>query len=439
MNDISNEQLSAYLDDELSPAARARAQSRLEAEPTLQKALEALRLTASLLSAAPIVPLPRNFTLNPSAYRRRPPWFVRFGAIRIAGAAGMVAALVLIVFGLLFSSSNNAPAYTNSGAVALFTTPTQTDARRDAEQSTVAAESRVTAPSRSPVAPQTGQLPTSTTASQAVGAAPTATDNLSGGQDAQPTLQFPQQSNTQLPIGPGPQQSTPIEVTETNLQGTATVAGFVANTLAPQPTTAKGTGLAGAAAPGIETSQYVPSPPSLLTAETPMLLVTGTATPSATSQAADAVDKSREGPFSTPTRVLPTVRLPGTATAARTVVMATGVVQTTFVAPTRNFFGTSTITPTLPTTPTTTPSVGAAQNMPISPTAVPQAAQVASQTVPPPAPLTATLTAAPTVGEDARASDSGTLNLPARFLILVGVLLLMIFAGLFLMGTRSRA
>lgn len=59
------EDLSAYLDGELTPRERSRLESRLEARAELRAALEELRRTRMVLRSYPRVRAPRNFTLTP--------------------------------------------------------------------------------------------------------------------------------------------------------------------------------------------------------------------------------------------------------------------------------------------------------------------------------------------------------------------------------------
>jgi len=58
-------QLSAYLDGELSVREVNKLESRLDAEPGLQAALEGLRDTKQILSRTPRIKVPHNFTLTP--------------------------------------------------------------------------------------------------------------------------------------------------------------------------------------------------------------------------------------------------------------------------------------------------------------------------------------------------------------------------------------
>jgi len=65
-----DELLSAYLDGQLSEAARARLEQRLAADAELQAELGALRCTVALVRELPPVTPPRHFTLSPAAVER---------------------------------------------------------------------------------------------------------------------------------------------------------------------------------------------------------------------------------------------------------------------------------------------------------------------------------------------------------------------------------
>jgi anti-sigma factor RsiW len=59
------EQLSAYIDGELSPREAQKLQARLEREPGLQRALDELQLVVQSMRGLPQARLPRSFTLSP--------------------------------------------------------------------------------------------------------------------------------------------------------------------------------------------------------------------------------------------------------------------------------------------------------------------------------------------------------------------------------------
>ena len=67
------EQLSAYLDGQLSQSDRTRLEIRIQSDPALASALEELRQTRALLRRTPHRRAPRNFTLTPGMAGIRPP------------------------------------------------------------------------------------------------------------------------------------------------------------------------------------------------------------------------------------------------------------------------------------------------------------------------------------------------------------------------------
>jgi anti-sigma factor RsiW len=67
------EQLSAYLDGQLSQSSRARLEIRIQSDPALASALEELRQTRTILRRTPQRRAPRNFTLTPGMAGIRPP------------------------------------------------------------------------------------------------------------------------------------------------------------------------------------------------------------------------------------------------------------------------------------------------------------------------------------------------------------------------------
>jgi len=64
--------LSAYLDEELSPAERARVEAHLATCEQCRARLEELRQTVVLLRSLPPVPAPRSFAIDPGAVAPRP-------------------------------------------------------------------------------------------------------------------------------------------------------------------------------------------------------------------------------------------------------------------------------------------------------------------------------------------------------------------------------
>ena len=82
------DRLSAYLDNQLSPAEKAGLEARLAGEPGLRSALTDLRVTVRLLRALPTVKPPRSFTLTATQAEavRRPRGLQLFPALRLATA-----------------------------------------------------------------------------------------------------------------------------------------------------------------------------------------------------------------------------------------------------------------------------------------------------------------------------------------------------------------
>ena len=63
--DITDELLSAYLDDQVTPPERTRIEAAVAADGELAWRLESLRQTVALLQALPEIALPRSFALPP--------------------------------------------------------------------------------------------------------------------------------------------------------------------------------------------------------------------------------------------------------------------------------------------------------------------------------------------------------------------------------------
>lgn len=96
------EDLSAFLDGELSPNRAARLEERVKSEPALQEALEGLRRTVKLVKSIPEVPTPRDFTLTPAMAgvreSRRP-----YPLLRLATVLATLAFVSLVGVDALFS------------------------------------------------------------------------------------------------------------------------------------------------------------------------------------------------------------------------------------------------------------------------------------------------------------------------------------------------
>jgi hypothetical protein len=91
--------LSDYLDGQLSPKNRLRLEARLKTDASLRLALEELRRTRVILSNAPRLRAPRNFTLTQAMVTARPPrrsHWTPFTLLRLSSATA--ALLFILVF-----------------------------------------------------------------------------------------------------------------------------------------------------------------------------------------------------------------------------------------------------------------------------------------------------------------------------------------------------
>lgn len=93
------ENLSAYLDSQMTPSERSRLEAQLAVNPGLQTALDDLRQTRQLIRSLPKVKAPRNFTLKPSMLPARPPRPVfSLGALSFSAFSALAAILLLVFF-----------------------------------------------------------------------------------------------------------------------------------------------------------------------------------------------------------------------------------------------------------------------------------------------------------------------------------------------------
>jgi anti-sigma factor RsiW len=90
------EQLSSYLDGQLSPSDSARLKTRLASDPALASTLDALRESRSLLRRLPKRRAPRNFLLTPKMVGQKPPLPRSYPVFRFATA------LATLLFALSF-------------------------------------------------------------------------------------------------------------------------------------------------------------------------------------------------------------------------------------------------------------------------------------------------------------------------------------------------
>jgi hypothetical protein len=114
MKDLSlkeYEQLSAYLDGQLSPAEARRVEAQLSRYAEWRQALDELSATRALLQRAPHYHAPRNFTLAPelaTQYARKP-WFASLASFRLSSAVAALAVLAMMLIQLLPGGAVSAP------------------------------------------------------------------------------------------------------------------------------------------------------------------------------------------------------------------------------------------------------------------------------------------------------------------------------------------
>lgn len=107
INDRDWEDLSAYLDGQLSPRDQTRLEGRLQQSADLRAALQDLRRTRAVLRAQPRLRAPRNFTLTAEMAGIRQP---ARPASRLSPVFGMISALasvllIVAIFGEFFTQS----------------------------------------------------------------------------------------------------------------------------------------------------------------------------------------------------------------------------------------------------------------------------------------------------------------------------------------------
>jgi hypothetical protein len=97
MSDITNEQLSAYLDDALSPKERASVERSLAESPNLQKELADLKKVKDLLQSAPLPEPPEQFYTNVLAKTKVRPRAWGTWTFPLIGAAAAAMLMVYVV------------------------------------------------------------------------------------------------------------------------------------------------------------------------------------------------------------------------------------------------------------------------------------------------------------------------------------------------------
>lgn len=124
------ELLSAYLDNELTPADRTALEQRLANEPRLRRELAELRATRDLLREQPWVTPPRSFTLTPNMAGIRPRRFALPSWLQPLSGLAALALVMLIGWQVLRLNSGAAPAGQPQVMMAPETTPAAMSAAR---------------------------------------------------------------------------------------------------------------------------------------------------------------------------------------------------------------------------------------------------------------------------------------------------------------------
>jgi anti-sigma factor RsiW len=116
------EQLSAYLDGQLSPSESTRLESRLASDPELASAFNDIRATRSILRKLPVRKAPHNFTLTRQLVGLKPPLprsysFFRFSTAFTTILLMLTFAANSIVPNISFGASAPAPVALGMGGV----------------------------------------------------------------------------------------------------------------------------------------------------------------------------------------------------------------------------------------------------------------------------------------------------------------------------------
>ncbi|MBI4314537.1 MAG: hypothetical protein HY679_01280 [Chloroflexi bacterium] len=158
-SDRDREQLSAYLDGNLSASDRAAFETRLTANPALQSALDDLRNIKTRLGALPVVKAPRNFTITPAmigqSARRASTWLPALNFATAIAAVLFVAVVAGNVLGRSGTVSTAAPA--PAAEVSLAEAPVNADTAAATAEPPVALQAPVVpAATESAAEPSTG-------------------------------------------------------------------------------------------------------------------------------------------------------------------------------------------------------------------------------------------------------------------------------------------
>ncbi len=205
------DRLSAYLDNQLSLAEKAKLEARLNREPELKAMLEDLRMTVRALRALPVVKPPRHFTLTlaqarVSALPRR----VLFPVLRLATALAALAFVVVVAGD--FATNLAGPVAAPASVAEKSAPPTE------------AGGTEVVVPQAAPVATQAP--------AESVGATASSADTTTGtGTPAAAALVAPMP--TAAPGGAAPPESPPTAAAAATVEGSAGARASIVPTETP--------------------------------------------------------------------------------------------------------------------------------------------------------------------------------------------------------------
>ncbi len=147
--EMRDELLSAYLDDELSDQERELLEARVTSDAVLQRELEALRRTVTMTRDLPTVSAPRNFILSPSMVEQPHPvaretQTLGWTAPILTAVTATVSLLFIVVLasdlllgGIGWGGAASAPAVQEEPRMAMETAPVEGPAEAEAERTVV--------------------------------------------------------------------------------------------------------------------------------------------------------------------------------------------------------------------------------------------------------------------------------------------------------------
>lgn len=251
----SQEKLSAYLDNALTPAERQRLESEMNRDPALRARLEQMRLLKLQMRAMPRRRVPRSFALDPALYGRpkAQPLMQLYPVLR--GATALTAFLLIFVVALgafqgQFAGGEAAPATEIS---VLSETAAEEAAEVPAQEAAeVPAETDRVAPTAAPEEESAAEM----TAQEAITEGMMLEDQPPVGgaaPDGYPAVEAP---STDLAFGtPAPEatiaavepalEATPADAAATSVASTELPAGETANTAEADQASAAEAGISG--------------------------------------------------------------------------------------------------------------------------------------------------------------------------------------------------